>query len=194
MGANMGQIVKSKITSEEKLGIEYDQHLIAKGFIAALQNQSQLKEEQIQLITRNVETLVVQKRDELQKKMAEENKAKGLEFLTKNAKRAGIVVTDSGLQYEVLKKGKGSKPRATDTVKVHYLGKLLDGTVFESSYSRDSPAIFPLNRVIKGWIEGLQLMNVGAKYKFYVPSDLAYGARSTDKVVSHSSLIFEVEL
>lgn len=194
MGASMGHILESKITNQKIVGIEYDQNLLVKGFIAALQNQSQLDKKEIQSITGAVETLFREKQVEVKVLMGDENKAKGIAFLTKNAKRAGIVVLDSGLQYEVLKNAEGSKPKATDTVTVNYLGTLLDGTEFDSSYSRNKSATFPLNRVIKGWTEGVQLMSVGAKYKFYVPADLAYGARSTGKITSHSTLIFEVEL
>ena len=194
MGASMGQIIESKIANQKEAGVEYNQNLLVKGFIAALKGQSQLGNKEIQSISRAVERLVREKKVELKALIGNENKALGLEFLTNNAKRAGIIVTDSGLQYEVLKNGEGNKPKATDTVKVNYLGTLLDGTEFDSSYSRNKPASFPLNRVIKGWTEGVQFMNVGAKYKFYVPSDLAYGARSTGKITSHSTLIFEVEL
>jgi FKBP-type peptidyl-prolyl cis-trans isomerase FkpA len=126
--------------------------------------------------------------------MGQENKTVGVALLKNNAQRAGITVTTSGLQYEVLKSGEGSKPKATDTVKVNYLGTLIDGTEFAPSYARSKPASFTLNRVIKGWTEGVQLMNKGAKYTFYVPSELAYGDRSTDKISRHSTLIFEVEL
>ena len=194
MGASLGQIIENKIAKQKSVGIEYDQSLLVKGFIAALQGQSQLEKDETLSITRSVENLVREKQIELKAQMGNTNKAEGLEFLAKNAKRDGIIVTDSGLQYEVLKSGEGRKPKATDTVKVHYFGTLLDGTEFDSSYSRNKPASFPLNRVIKGWTEGVQLMNSGAKYKFYVPSNLAYGARSTGKITSHSALIFEVEL
>ena len=194
IGASMGHIIKSKITNQKEAGIEYDQNLLVKGFIAALQGQSQLDKKEIQSISRSVERYVQEKKVELKADIGKENKALGLDFLTNNANRNGIFVTDSGLQYEVLKSGQGSKPKASDTVKVNYLGKLLDGTEFDSSYTRNKPASFPLNRVIKGWTEGVQLMNTGAKYRFYVPSELAYGARSTGKISSHSTLIFEVEL
>jgi FKBP-type peptidyl-prolyl cis-trans isomerase FkpA len=194
MGASMGQIIESKITNHEEIGIDYDQNLLVKGFIASLQNQSQLNKEEIQSIIQATETLVRKKQNEIKAQMGQENKAKGVAFLTNNAKRSGIIVLDSGLQYEVLKNNEGPKPKATDTVTVNYIGTLLDGTEFDSSYSRNQPATFPLNRVIKGWTEGLQLMSKGEKYKFYVPSNLAYGARSTGKISSHSTLIFEVEL
>jgi FKBP-type peptidyl-prolyl cis-trans isomerase FkpA len=194
IGASVGQIIESKIANQKEVGVEFDQNLLVKGFIAALQGQSQLDHREIQSITHSIESLMQEKKLQLKAQIGIENKVIGLAFLNNNAKQAGIIVTDSGLQYEVLKNGEGSKPKATDTVTVNYLGTLLDGTEFDSSYSRNKSASFPLNRVIKGWTEGVQLMNVGAKYKFYVPADLAYGARSTGKISSHSSLIFEVEL
>ncbi|MDQ6979874.1 MAG: FKBP-type peptidyl-prolyl cis-trans isomerase [Ghiorsea sp.] len=140
-------------------------------------------------------------RKKQEKQMAErkasgaENKAKGEAFLAENAKKDGITVTASGLQYEVLTQGNGKKPEATDTVKVHYQGTLLDGTEFDSSYKRGQPISFPLNGVIKGWTEGVALMPVGSKYKFYIPSDLAYGERGAGaKIAPNSTLIFTVEL
>ena len=111
-----------------------------------------------------------------------------------NAKKEGVTVTESGLQYEVLSEGDGEKPVATDVVKVHYKGTLLDGTEFDSSYARNEPTTFPLNRVIAGWTEGLQLMSVGSKYKFTIPSELAYGDRDLGKIPANSTLVFEVEL
>lgn len=127
---------------------------------------------------------------------AEENKTAGATFLAENGKKEGIVTTASGLQYEVLTKGTGTKsPSATDSVEVHYEGKLLDGTVFDSSYKRGESITFPLNRVIAGWTEGLQLMTEGAKYRLYIPSDLAYGSRGAGKAIpSNATLIFDVEL
>ncbi|MEM9992130.1 MAG: FKBP-type peptidyl-prolyl cis-trans isomerase, partial [Bacteroidota bacterium] len=104
-------------------------------------------------------------------------------------------VTDSGLQYKVLTEGKGAKPAATDEVSVHYHGTLIDGTVFDSSVQRGQPASFPLNRVIKGWTEGVQLMNVGSKYRFFIPSELAYGSQGAGAQIGpNSTLIFDVEL
>ena len=124
-----------------------------------------------------------------------ENKAKGEAFLAENAKKEGVTVTASGLQYEVLTQGNGKKPAATDTVKVHYQGTLIDGTEFDSSYKRGQPISFPLNGVIKGWTEGVALMPVGSKYKFYIPSDLAYAERGAGaKIGPDSTLIFTVEL
>lgn len=116
------------------------------------------------------------------------------EFLSKNKERPEVKETESGLQYEVLKKGTGKSPSADDKVKVHYHGTLTDGTVFDSSVERGEPIEFELKRVIPGWTEGLQLMKEGAKYKFYVPSKLGYGSRPQGKIPPNSTLIFEVEL
>ncbi|PID94626.1 MAG: peptidylprolyl isomerase [Bacteroidales bacterium] len=139
--------------------------------------------------------------DYFQQIQEEENKKAGLakkegeSFLKENAKRPEIVTTDSGLQYEVLTEGSGDKPKANDMVRVHYHGTLIDGTVFDSSVQRGTPAEFGVGQVIKGWVEALQLMPVGAKYKLYIPSDLAYGSQGAGAMIKpHSALIFEVEL
>jgi FKBP-type peptidyl-prolyl cis-trans isomerase len=127
-------------------------------------------------------------------KKAEVEGAKGKAFLEENKKREEVTVTESGLQYEVLKEGTGNSPKATDKVKVHYHGTLIDGTVFDSSVDRGEPITFGLNQVIPGWTEGVQLMKEGAKYKFYIPQELGYGARAAGKIPPYSTLIFEVEL
>jgi FKBP-type peptidyl-prolyl cis-trans isomerase FklB len=125
----------------------------------------------------------------------EENTKVGMAFLAENAKKTGVVTLPSGLQYEILKVGNGPKPGLTDKVKTHYHGTLIDGTVFDSSVNRGEPASFPVNGVIKGWIEALQLMPVGSKWKLYVPYDLAYGDRGAGAMIKpYSTLIFEVEL
>jgi|TARA_B110000240_G_C13470021_1_gene440507 peptidylprolyl isomerase len=129
------------------------------------------------------------------KKAAEENSKIGRDFLEKNKDKEGILETASGLQYQVLQTGEGSEnPSARSKVKVHYHGLLLDGTVFDSSVERNKPISFGLNQVIKGWTEGVQLMVVGDKFKFFIPPELAYGNKSTGKITSGSVLIFEVEL
>ncbi len=132
---------------------------------------------------------------ELTEKKASEIKSIGEKFLEENKKNDNVKVTASGLQYVVDKEGTGEQPSATDEVTVHYTGKLLDGTVFDSSVSRGEPATFPLNRVIPGWTEGVQLMKEGAKYTFFIPSDLAYGPQGVPNAIPpHSTLIFDVEL
>ena len=129
------------------------------------------------------------------KKASLQNIEIGNSFLTANKANPGVVETASGLQYQILKKGDGSvHPSAKSTVKVHYHGTLLDGTVFDSSVERNEPISFPLNRVIKGWTEGLQLMVAGDTFKFFIPSDLAYGNAATGKIKPSSVLIFEVDL
>lgn len=122
------------------------------------------------------------------------NKEAGIAFLEANKAVEGVQVTESGLQYKVVKMGKGKKPSATDRVKVHYHGTLIDGKVFDSSVERGEPATFGLNQVIPGWTEGLQLMPVGSKFTFYIPSELAYGDRKTGEIEPYSALIFDVEL
>jgi len=123
-----------------------------------------------------------------------ENTRKGLAFLGANKKKPGVRETASGLQYKVITMGEGAKPKATDKVKVHYSGTLIDGKEFDSSYKRNQPAEFGLNQVIKGWTEGVQLMNVGSKYEFYIPSKLAYGPNGPASIGPNQTLIFTVEL
>ena len=128
------------------------------------------------------------------KEVGNENIRKGLAFLGANKKKVGVKETASGLQYKVITMGKGVKPKATDKVKVHYSGTLIDGKEFDSSYKRNQPAEFGLNQVIKGWTEGVQLMNVGSKYEFYIPSGLAYGPNGPANIGPNQTLIFTVEL
>ena len=132
---------------------------------------------------------------ELEEKMNAENIEKGKAFLAENAQKEGIVTLPSGLQYEVITEGNGKKPSATDRVKCHYEGTLIDGTLFDSSIKRGQPAVFGVNQVIKGWVEALQLMSEGSKWRLFIPSELGYGAQQAGEMIPpHSTLIFEVEL
>ena len=160
----------------------------AKGFDEGLSGAAKIDPNQANTLIQNY------LREKQESAGAEARKA-GEDFLAEVAKRPGVKVTDSGLAYEVLKEGTGASPSATETVEVHYHGTLIDGTVFDSSVERGQTIEFPLNRVIPGWTEGVQLMKEGAKYRFYIPYNLAYGAQgSPPKIPAYSALIFDVEL
>ncbi len=194
IGASVGTYLNQDMADKKELGIALDQELMIRGFQDALAGESKLDEEKIREVLTALDASVRTKQQEAATAAAEKNKAEGEKFLAENAQKEGVTVTESGLQYEVLTAGEGEKPAETDTVKVHYKGTLLDGSEFDSSYSRNEPTSFPLNRVIPGWTEGLQLMPVGAKYKFTIPSELAYGERDLGKIPANSTLVFEVEL
>ncbi|HPD78325.1 MAG TPA: FKBP-type peptidyl-prolyl cis-trans isomerase [Spirochaetota bacterium] len=164
-------------------------------FIAALEDalkgkESSLTMEEAQQAIMNLRISLQEKR----MKTAEENKAKGEAFLSQNKAKEGVHTTASGLQYRVLREGTGPKPKATDVVTVHYTGRLIDGTEFDSSYKRNEPAKFQLDSVIKGWTEGLQLMPTGSKYELVIPAELGYGPMGNQAIPGNSVLIFEVEL
>ena len=188
---NMGEQIGKNIKSQEVQGLigepslATDFVLIKQGFINGLlgfveQMDGTQAGEYIQKTMDNIKYGTV--------------KEDGEKFLAENALKEGIQVTESGLQYEVLKMGRGKKPAATDRVKVHYHGTLIDGTVFDSSVERGEPTSFGLNQVIAGWTEGLQLMPVGSKFRFYIPQELGYGSRNAGSIPPYSTLIFEVEL
>jgi len=133
--------------------------------------------------------------EKLQAKMSEKGQGEGKAFLEENAKRDGVITLASGLQYEIMTEGNGSIPKSSDSVKVHYHGTTIDGNVFDSSVRRGEPATFGVTQVISGWVEALQLMPVGSKWKLFIPSDLAYGAQGAGQAIApHATLIFEVEL
>ncbi|HET6527435.1 MAG TPA: FKBP-type peptidyl-prolyl cis-trans isomerase [Balneolaceae bacterium] len=151
---------------------------------------------QMMQVVRSYQMKAQQKAAEMRRQEAKENLKEGKAFLAENKEKEGVKVTESGLQYKVLEEGSGVSPDSTDIVRVHYKGTLLDGTVFDSSYERDQPAEFPLNRVIPGWTEGLQLMKEGGKFKFWIPAGLAYGMRAPQgsPIGPNETLIFTVEL
>ena len=194
MGASMGLFVSNRAEQQEQLGMSLDKEALKQGFNDGLADTLKFTPEQIQQIAQEGEEAIRAKQQEMAAQAAEKNVEAGIAYLEENGKRDGVVTTESGPQYEVLTEGTGASPVATDLVKVHYRGTLLDGTEFDSSYKRGEPAEFPLNRVISGWTEGVQLMKEGAKYRFHIPSELAYGQRSTGSITPNSTLIFDVEL
>ena len=187
MGEQIGKTIKEQETTgligEPSLVTDFE--LIKQGFINGLYEYNDMWEPR-------AAGLYIQ--ETLNHIQYGDTKEKGEQFLAENALKSGVKVTASGLQYEVLKMGKGPKPTAESTVKVDYEGRLIDGTVFDSSYERGEPIEFPLNGVIKGWTEGLQLMPVGSKFRFYIPQELGYGAQAAGSIPPYSTLIFDVEL
>jgi FKBP-type peptidyl-prolyl cis-trans isomerase len=158
---------------------------------------SRISEEDMQKIMQEVQQKAMAKQEEEQKKLSETNIADGKKFLEENKVKEGVTTTESGLQYKVITEGKGAKPKATDTVTVNYTGKLINGTVFDSSEKEGQPAqpaTFPLDGVIPGWTEALQLMPQGSKWEIVIPSELAYGAGGQGPIPPSSTLVFEVEL
>jgi FKBP-type peptidyl-prolyl cis-trans isomerase FkpA len=194
VGASIGRYMSGHIKEQEELGMAVDRSLIVTGFTNGLNGELKLTEEEMQTVLQSLDKKLNDKRQEQAEAMAAKNIAEGKAFLEANKAKEGVVTTESGLQYEVLTQGEGDKPAAEDTVEVDYLGTLTDGTEFDSSYKRGETAKFPLNRVIPGWTEGVQLMTVGSKYKFVIPAELAYGERDTGSIPANSTLIFEVEL
>jgi FKBP-type peptidyl-prolyl cis-trans isomerase FkpA len=195
LGASIGNYMQRNLDEHDKLGLSLDKELIVRGFIDSINDKAVIEQEEIQTLLTSLEQTMKTKQQEISLKEAKESLEFGVKFLEENAKKEGVKVTESGIQYSVLSEAEGEKPKATDTVKVHYKGTFLNGDTFDSSYDRGEPAVFPLNRVISGWTEGVQLMSVGAKYKFTIPSDLAYGPNGNPpRIPGNSVLQFEIEL
>lgn len=188
IGQNIGRNLKNS-------GVAIEPQALAQALADVRDGKdSRISDEDAQKIMQEVQEKAIAKQEEEQKKLSEDNLAKGKAFLEENKAKEGVVTTESGLQYRVITEGKGAKPKATDTVTVHYTGKLIDGTEFDSSAKHGQPATFPLDGVIPGWTEALQLMPQGSKWEIFIPSDLAYGAGGQGPIPPASTLVFEVEL
>jgi FKBP-type peptidyl-prolyl cis-trans isomerase FkpA len=192
IGMNMGQ----SLQQIPDVGKELDLNILFKGLQAAANKQTtSMTPEQAGQVLQAFGTKMQEKAAAVAKVEGEKNTAEGTKFLAANKTKPGVKTTASGMQYQVLTQGKGAMPKAVDTVKVHYRGTLINGTEFDSSYKRNAPAEFPLNGVIAGWTEGLQLMKAGSKYKFWIPGNLAYGERGSPPTIgANALLVFEVEL
>lgn len=196
LGTVLGEEVTTNLEHLATTGIELDKEVVLHAISDAILGKSQMSEEDVQAtIMELVELSSAQAEQQLEQE-AQQHLEAGLAYQAENAQKDGVQVTESGLQYEVLTAGDGDKPALQDTVTVHYEGTLIDGTVFDSSYQRGEPIAFPLDRVIQGWSEGVQLMPVGSKYRFVIPSELAYGeqARPGSPIPGNATLVFEVEL
>jgi FKBP-type peptidyl-prolyl cis-trans isomerase FklB len=189
IGMEMGKNFKEQFP-------DVDIDAMVRGFRDALAGtKSAIGEAELEKVMTTFQQEMIQKRTERAAALGEKNKKEGEEFLEANKKKEGVATLPSGLQYKVIKMGDGTKPTAKDTVECNYRGKLIDGKEFDSSYKRGGPAKFVLGQVIPGWVEGLQLMPVGSKFEFYIPSNLAYGERGAGADIGpNATLIFEVEL
>jgi FKBP-type peptidyl-prolyl cis-trans isomerase FklB len=188
-GYRLGRSLKTQ-------GVEIDAQALAKGLADALGGTAALKDEDMQASLQAFAQQIQSKQAGMASKAAVANKVEGEKFLADNKDKPGVVTLPSGLQYKVIKPGNGPKPKATDTVTVHYEGKLIDGSIFDSSLKRGEPASFPVNGVIAGWTEALQLMPVGSTWQLFIPSNLAYGERPRPggPIGPNAVLTFEVRL
>lgn len=193
LGASVGRYVADNLEQQEEAEIMLERDIVIAAFIDALHNESQMDEDAAEESLAVLRERVLEQRQQVVGGRAQRE---GEEYQAENAERDEVQITESGLQYEVIREGEGASPGAEDFVEVHYEGRLVNGEIFDSSYERGEPAAFPLNRVIPGWTEGLQLMNEGAHYRFVIPAELAYGEREVGNgtIPPNSTLIFEVEL
>lgn len=188
LGLSIGRNLKAQ-------DFDIDIAKLAAGIADAVAGNQQLTDEEINTTMEAFEKEHTQKQVARMKAAAEKNKQQGDAFLAENKKKRGVITTNSGLQYEIIKQGTGAKPGKSDVVTTHYKGELLDGTEFDSSHKRGQPATFPVDGVIPGWTEALQLMPVGSKWKLFVPAELGYGAQGAGPAIGpNATLVFEVEL
>jgi len=185
IGLDIGKQMKNR-------SVDVDADVLARGIKDSMAGKSQMTEEQVKQVQQEFQKVMIAKQAEI----AEQRKKEGDTFLAANKQKQGIKTLPSGLQYQVVKEGTGKTPRATDTVTANYEGRLIDGTVFDSSYKRGMPADFPLNQVIRGWTEALQLMKVGSKWTLFIPAEMAYGAQPPpgSPIRPNDPLIFDIEL
>lgn len=194
IGVSFANYLNNSIEKPAEIGINLNKDLVLQGIQHVFAGKAEMTEEETRAALESLDKRVAEKMKTQAAEKAATNKKAGDEFRAEFEKKDGVKKTESGLLYQVMTPGEGETPKETDTVQVHYKGTLIDGTQFDSSYDRGEPATFPLNRVIPGWTEGVQLMKVGAKYKFVIPPELAYGEQDTPTIPANSTLVFEVEL
>ncbi|UJF19203.1 FKBP-type peptidyl-prolyl cis-trans isomerase [Vibrio sp. SS-MA-C1-2] len=194
IGASLAKYLNANLDKQAEIGLDLKKEMVLEGVKDAFNNTTKLTDQELQDTLKSLDTRVAKLAQEKAAAAAQAAVKAGDDFRADFAKQEGVKTTDSGLMYKVETMGTGAKPKATDTVEVHYTGTLIDGTKFDSSYDRNQPATFPLNRVIPGWTEGVQLMPVGSKFKFVIPPQLAYGEQDSPAIPANSTLVFEVEL
>ncbi|MDO6706198.1 FKBP-type peptidyl-prolyl cis-trans isomerase [Photobacterium sp. 1_MG-2023] len=194
IGASLAQYLSANLEQQKELGLDLKKEDVLAGVSDVFAGSSRLSQDETQQALQELDKRVSDMMQAKAKEEAAKNTQAGDDFRAEFEKQEGVKKTESGLLYQVEKSGEGEQPKATDTVQVHYKGTLVDGTEFDSSYKRDQPATFPLNQVIPGWTEGVQLMQVGSKFKFVIPPELAYGSQANPSIPANSTLVFEVEL
>ncbi|EPL9569936.1 FKBP-type peptidyl-prolyl cis-trans isomerase [Providencia rettgeri] len=194
LGASLGRYMQNSLEEQKTIGINLDNAQLLAGVQDAFNGKSKMTDAEVEETLRQFEGQVKAAADKKMKDESASNEKKGAEYREKYAKEKGVVKTKSGLLYKIEKDGTGAKPKADETVVVHYKGSLIDGTEFDSSYSRNEPLTIPLNSVIKGWTEGLVNLKKGGKMQLVIPADLAYGENGVPGIPANSTLVFDVEL
>lgn len=194
LGASLGSYMQNSLEEQKTIGINLDNAQLLAGVQDAFNGKSKMTDAEVEETLRQFEGQVKEAADKKMKEESASNEKKGAEYREKYAKEKGVVKTKSGLLYKIEKEGTGAKPKADETVVVHYKGSLIDGTEFDSSYTRNEPLTIPLNSVIKGWTEGLVNLKKGGKMQLVIPADLAYGENGVPGIPANSTLVFDVEL